>query len=164
VAERDPRYPEIRQLWAGRPTPVPVVDLDGRPVPARTRAVLKEVGLPRTGPVDIDFVDRDDLLTPASVDGTDYLAVAYEHGATLAVHPESEQLWSVDPSGVLPTRFVNTDLAWFLLFLGLLEAGGEDEAGFAAVEHRLAAEDPRALDDPENWWSLLIAQQQEGFQ
>jgi len=112
------------------------------------------------------------LLTfhqPRLVDGA--MVVGNDDGAQLVL--VSDAVFSVDPKGRLPRRFVNSSIA---AFASCIEAHREycdavtnasSEAEELRVGELLAAAlakiDSAALADPENWWSLVVEQVRDGL-
>ena len=85
----------------------------------------------------------------------------------------SEAVFSVDPDGRLPRRFVNSSRAAFASSIeahraycsaitDALSLAEEDHAveSFAAA---LVDIDPAALAEPENWWSVVVEQLRDGL-
>lgn len=80
----------------------------------------------------------------------------------------SEVLYSIDPEGVIPRRFVNSSLAAFAecieahrnLYADRTTISSADEADEAAIVEAFAAAlaeiDSKAIADPDNWWSLVV--------
>ena len=85
----------------------------------------------------------------------------------------SDAVFSVDPKGRLPRRFVNSSIA---AFASCIEAHREycdavPDASSEAEELRvaellavaLAKIDSAALADPEHWWSVVVEQVRDGL-
>jgi hypothetical protein len=102
----------------------------------------------------------DHAIVVGSDDGTRFVLV-------------SDAVFSVDPNGRLPRRFVNSSIA---AFASCIEAHREycdavtdacSEAEELRVAERLAVVlakiDSAALADPENWWSVVVEQVRDGL-
>lgn len=162
---------EVRRLWVGRLQPIQP-RLLRKELPEPTRTFLAEVGLPTQAPF-VAFYHDERLGDPVSTpDGTFY-AVAAESLVVLALRAGTSELWAVQPEGLVPQRFVNSDLASFLVFLGYLDArlaalrDAEDEQAARVMvdelRHEFLACDQQALVEPESWWNLVLAQAVDGY-
>ena len=103
----------------------------------------------------------------------EYLVIGDDEGTDLCVRQSDGAVLAVDPEGHLPTRFINADVRKLALCIAsyeryrlALEGLGSEEGELAAVtalEREIAAIDPAALEDPENWWSAILEQAEDGF-
>jgi hypothetical protein len=165
-------WQEIREAWSDRIRPVPG-EVIGSHASAATRAFLTSVGLPATGPWDLAFHRDHRLAAPLSrPDGT-YLVVGSQDGAALiAVESGSDQLWDLDPGRPAYRRFINSNLALFLLFLGNYSAllpelermhQERGEAVVAELRERIRARDPAAVDGTATWWGENLYETARGY-
>ncbi|MGA2257829.1 MAG: SUKH-4 family immunity protein, partial [Thermoguttaceae bacterium] len=103
----------------------------------------------------------------------DWLVVGDDYGTELRVDGAGS-VYSVDPRGKLPTRFVNSSLSALAEFIdahrALLsdtrDAEPDEAAQVAAVEsfhRRLALVDAVAFSDNENWWAVIVEQMRDGL-
>ena len=91
----------------------------------------------------------------------------------LQVDAISGTVRAFDPGGKLPTRFVNStakQLGAFIVAYGRYCAdarAARDEADTDTIveglRRTLVALDPAATADPENWWSLVLEQVNDGL-
>ncbi|MEU3709944.1 SUKH-4 family immunity protein [Streptomyces catenulae] len=81
------------------------------------------------------------------------------------------QIWAVTPENGAGRR-VNASVAAFVRSLALLDTTREEMTGLdpvmaggavADLQEQLVAIDPTALDDPRNWWSVIIEQMWHGL-
>lgn len=81
------------------------------------------------------------------------------------------QVWAIPPRDAMGLR-VNASVSAFVQSLAALvvtrqRMGGLDPfaagAAVAALQHQLATIDPTALDDPGNWWSVIVEQMWHGL-
>jgi hypothetical protein len=118
-----PTGAEIQRLWGGQLRPVdPAAVYPG--LSTRTREFLTTVGLPVFEP-DIGIASvHDQTDRPFSHNGRQYVVVAQEIGMHLvyAIDVESDEVWLIsDPPSRGLAQFANTDVALFVLFLGVFE-------------------------------------------
>lgn len=164
-------WQEIRQLWGDKLVSIPS-DLMVLDISDFTRSFLMDVGLPTEGPGDIIFYHDERLFDLLSIGATDYLAVGHDYGTSFGIKRGTDELWAVDPRGELRSRFVNSRLSDFALFLAIYDSQGpdrqqasdeEDEVIVQEMRLQLISRDPRALDDVDNWWSLVLEQMSHGL-
>ena len=160
---------ELRRLW-DELVPAPHELVERSEVSPATAALLSQVGLPRQDPLEVEYFHDDRLLRRTVVEGRTYHPVADDAGVLLAVRAGDDELWAVDPGGIITSRFVNSALDGFLVFRGLLaarlDAFTEEHTAAEAVtalRAEFAARDARAVEEPDSWWRLVLEQAQEGY-
>ena len=156
---------KLRQTWgAGALSPKVPGTLADLAMSNDTRALLLEVGTPTECPL---FVSFSRTLDRRSLDGLTYIILGDDGGTQLCIIEGKDEVWSVDPSKRLPSRFINSSLRCFLTCLALyrddersLESATDEEAATLVSEFRLqiSAIDSAALSHPENWWSVILEQ------
>lgn len=174
-SEADPgeEWREVRQLCTGKLVPIPPELVRGD-CPDSIRSSLIDIGLPKEGPPasGVTFYHDRRLLDTPSAGRADYLTIGYDYGTILSLKLKTGEIWAVDPNGRTPPRFVNSRLSDFILFLAVYDSYGherqrasdeEDESIVQEIRRRFTARDPRALDDQENWWSLILEQMSYGL-
>jgi len=155
----------VKQWWGDRLVPVPESALAGGRLSIHTHSFLAKLGVPRDAPLLVTFYTGEELLQPLTVAGETYCVVGDDYGTKIGLRRRGD-VWSVDPEGQLPCRFINTSIAHFVLFLGLFEAheaqfeSGNREPRAIAGELRAQFDenDVFALANEENWWSLVLEQ------
>jgi hypothetical protein len=161
----------VEQWWGDRLVPVPEGALAGRGLSIRTLSFLAKLGLPRDAPLLVTFYTGDEFLRPLTVAGETYCVVGDDYGTKIGLG-RREDVWSVDPKGELPCRFINTSIAHFVLFLGLYEAqiknvGAPENREPLAIAGGLRAQfdenDLVTLSNEDNWWSLILEQIGQGL-
>jgi hypothetical protein len=154
----------VKQWWGDRLVPVPESVLAGRKLSIRTHSLLAKLGLPRDAPLLVTFYTGDEFLRPLTVAGETYWVVGDDYGTKIGLRRMGD-VWSVDPEGQLPCRFINTSIAHFVLFLGLYEAqfknvretgNGEPVAIAGELRAQFDENDLSALANEENWWSVVL--------
>lgn len=158
---------KVKQWWGDRLVPVPERALAGRGLPMRTRSFLARLGLPPYGPLLVKFHTGRDLLRPLTVAGKTYWVVGDDYASNIILKRKGD-VWSVDPNGQLPSRFINASIAHFLLFLRLYvnvrqTANGDLVDTANELQAQFDANDPSALEKQENWWTVIIVQTSLGF-
>jgi hypothetical protein len=126
-----------------------------------------EAGLPAEyEPLLLKFFDGPLIPGGWRVIGSDY-------GCDLQVHLESGSVRAFDPQGEIPTRFVNSSLERFAHCIRAYQQYSADVV--VATDESAAKEvvarfrqtvtelDPAATSDPENWWSLILEQNEDGL-
>jgi len=98
------------------------------------------------------------------------VAIGSDFGTTLYCDPADGRVLSVDDSGRLPTRFVNSSIAQLAACLSVYErarealaAGSPGGDDVEVLRSRLTRADAVALADPEHWWSLIVEQVEAGL-
>lgn len=162
----------IYQAFGDNLRPVPEKALAQRDLSPATRSFLTSVGLPRKCPLQVTLYDDDRLLRPFTSAGITYYALGNDYGTTIGIRAKTDETWSFDEEGELPLRFINSRIQQFVAFLALyklkqpdLQKAGDEEATEIVNELRsqFAALDGRAVEDAENWWSVILEQTQDGF-
>lgn len=101
----------------------------------------------------------------------DYTVIGNDYGTDLCIDSKGEII-SLDPDHKLPTRFINQDLSSFLKFLNLFtvyytkigKAGEEEQLQILEeMKEEFNRIDSRALDNEENWWSVILEQIEMGL-
>jgi hypothetical protein len=162
----------IREVWGDRLQPIAAPVL-GPYVAGGTREFLTSVGLPAAGPWGITFCRDERLSAPLSRVGKDYLTIANDRdGVLYVVECGSERVWDLYPGRPGPTHFVNSDVALFVLFLGVFCAlrpevrklRQEQVAGILGdLRQQIEAADPAAVGDSGTWWSVVLYETQMGY-
>jgi hypothetical protein len=108
---------------------------------------------------------------PKQMDG--WCVLGTDGACELRVDRGSGGLTAFDPEGKLPARFVNScvsQLGAFIAVYGRYVAETppvDDEAArfesVARLRGTFAELDPAALLDPENWWSVVLEQIEDGL-
>lgn len=97
--------------------------------------------------------------------------IGHDYGTDICIDSNGEII-SSDPEQELPTRFINKDLKTFLEFLNIfseyyIQCGETDEEEQMQLLENIKEEfnrvDSRALDNEENWWSVILEQIEMGL-
>ena len=79
------------------------------------------------------------------------------------------RIYSRDPQGEMPTRFVNSSIAQLQSCIhahrAYAESVRDDDDGAAAATFADAVRsiDAKCLADPENWWAVVVEQTRDGL-
>ncbi|WP_197087846.1 SUKH-4 family immunity protein [Micromonospora sp. HK10] len=161
-------HADLLALWSE--THVRLLDreaVDGLGLPDDAVRVLVDVGLPvHVGHYGFEPVPPR-LFTPASGTGT-WCQIGRDEGGDFSLDLATEALWSCVDTPELPTRFVNTTVSAFVELLCSAVRGRRDHAGdvsanYDALHTAVSKVDPRALDDDENYWSVILEQMEIGL-
>lgn len=106
-------------------------------------------------------------ITPSS----GYTVIGNDYGTNICINSKGEVI-SLDPEQELPTRFINRDLETFLKFINIFtayhmkvrEADEEEQIQILdEMKEEFDKVDSRALDDEDNWWSVIVEQMEIGL-
>ena len=103
----------------------------------------------------------------------DRVPIGDDYGTTLCCDLGSGHVLSVDADGKLPTRFVNSGIEELGQFIDEYEEvrqrlhgtpGEAEQLQLASgLRSRLLEIDPRALAEPDHWWSVICEQLEAGL-
>ena len=100
-----------------------------------------------------------------------FTVIGHDYGTDICMDSKGEII-SSDPEQELPTRFINKDLKAFLEFLDIFaeyhmrvsEADEEEQIQILEeIKEEFNRVDCRALDNEENWWSVILEQIELGL-
>lgn len=164
-------YEDLVRVWgAGNVIRIPAKDLDRVELPAEAARFLAEVGLPLRTDWLFELKELE-MLTHPRRPGR-YCRFGSDLANELCASADTGQVVSVSLDAEHLDRFVNTSVPLFAEFLMLVTAErirfpglADDEIDqvVAALEYRLQELDPPALHSPDNWWSVIIEQLQDGL-
>lgn len=139
-------------------------------LPKGAHEVLTEVGLPKN--VEPLFESKSPSLIGSLGRTGRYCKVGSDYGTAICIETRTGEVVSISRGDEYPDRFVNSDIASFVEFMVLVtrertsfpDLGGvEIEDAIRRLRVTLQSIDRRALDDPENWWSVIMEQMQDGL-
>ena len=152
---------EIIEVWDGQVRPIPSEAI-ATAVSSETRRLLTEVGLPTVRLLGSSFVFDDRLSNTKSQDGHDYLVLTDEpYLRSFALDTRTDEVVEFDQRDAAHTRFVNTDLATLIFFLGRLwravnsDTNAEALAALDEIRSALSTFDPAAMEEGAPWWLRL---------
>ena len=100
----------------------------------------------------------------------EHLVIGDDYGTELRARLIDGAVYSTDPEGTLPTRFVNSGIEQLARFIEVYRSyagrakSDAEVAPFAQrMRNELAAIDPTAFGDPENWWAVVLEQVEDGL-
>ena len=132
------------------------------------KRILCDVGLPEEPIYFIHFnIDQTDSISL----NEKYIIIGNDLGTDICIDLK-EEIVSVDPQNVYPTRFINTDLECFIKFIfiylsyeeKIIEAQDEEINNIMAeIREKFDLVDKRALHNKDNWWSVILEQIELGL-
>ncbi len=147
----------MRKHWGERLRPVPTAKLQDFALPGGVVDFLIGIGLPvGTDKSLFPIFNRPSQPEIWVRNGIRYIVIAEERGERLCIREASGTLYTIDSRDELPTRFVNTDVPCMVKCLWVWETG--NDLSSYELAQRLESIDSRVLDDPENFWSLVVEQ------
>jgi hypothetical protein len=103
----------------------------------------------------------------------DLLVIGDDYGTELCLNLTDGCIYSIDPEKKLATRFVNSNVECLGKFLTLYEEREKElretlnEKDQDQIVRRLREQfvviDAPALAEPENWWSVILEQKEQGL-
>ena len=143
-------------------------------VPEETKSFLTCFGFPPNleETLLLHFYQNDDALAISIHNHDRFLIIGDDDGTKLGIKENTGEVLSIDPEGKLPTRFVNSSILTLLAFLGMyvreqpgLAQADDEEASqiVARMRDAFSTFDAQALDNPENWWSVVLEQVEQGL-
>ena len=133
-----------------------------------TKKILCDIGLPKE-PLGFIKFNIDELKTLKHED--DFVIIGTDLGTNICIN-KNDEIISVDFENEYPTRLINKNLESFLHFIVIFLLH-EDEINSAADDNisqiiqKIKAEfeqiDELALNNQENWWSIILKQIETGM-
>ena len=137
-------------------------------LPEKEKKMLCEDGLPEVPLYFLHFNTQSDSLI---IVNDDCISIGSDNGTEICIDPNNE-IVSVDVYGVYQKRFVNSSLenlfecvAIYLIYTDRLKSAEDDEISIliGEIRQKFSCVDQRALDDEENWWSVILEQVEDGL-
>lgn len=168
---------DFSRAWGDGLSPVASSSLQVGCLSNTTKQFLEEVGLPQEAKPNLTFYSSPDVMAPlpSVLDEVDlppdfqrYLLLADDGGTFLCIDAKNnEHIVSVDAYQELPTRFVNSAVPEFaeclLAYRALPVPEQTKTVDKQTLKHRLDQLkeqfdkiDVAALNDPDNWWAVVI--------
>jgi hypothetical protein len=157
---------QIINFFGSSLSPVPESSLHAVELSEETKDFLLSVGLPPGGSLLLTFYSNGDRITTSIEREAHFLIIGDDSMAKLGLKEQTGEVFALGWGRVLPTRFMNSSILKMLVFLMIymtkqLEWAEvtSDEGAWAIIEQMrttLLDIDGRALDDPDNWWSVIL--------
>lgn len=133
-----------------------------------SKKILCDIGLPNKP---LNFLEFN-IETVENIQlGSEYIVIGNDYGTSICINKQN-QIVSIDPEDEYPTRFVNKDLKSLLQFIKvyllyeskLLDVN-DDEVNkiIEEIKKEFGEIDAEALNNEENWWSLILEQVELGL-
>ena len=155
-------------------TPASSSSIDQFALPENIKTFLKSKGLP----LELEnnlllhfYADAEELTTYTNEKGH-FLIIGDDYGTKLGLKESTGEVLSFDPDATLLIRFVNSSILTLLACLAIysekqpvLAQAGDDEAAKIVAEMRdeFRALDAKVVNNPENWWSVILEQVEQGM-
>jgi hypothetical protein len=104
------------------------------------------------------------------IDHDGFITIGDDYGTELRVRMSDGAVYSIDPEGKLPTRFVNSSIKQlgecvdaFQLYLQAATIGDDTSELAQTLRSAVARIDEPALNNPQNWWSCIAEQVDDGL-
>ena len=133
-----------------------------------TKKILCDIGLPKE-PLGFIKFNIDELKTLKHED--DFVIIGTDLGTNICIS-KNDEIISVDFENEYPTRLINKNLESFLHFIVIFllhedEINSADDDTISQIIQRIKAEfeqiDELALNNQENWWSIILEQIETGM-
>ena len=133
-----------------------------------TKKILCDIGLPKE-PLGFIKFNIDELKTLKHED--DFVIIGTDLGTNICIN-KNDEIISVDFENEYPTRLINKNLESFLHFIVIFllhedEINSADDDTISQIIQKIKAEfeqiDELALNNQENWWSIILKQIETGM-
>jgi len=133
-----------------------------------TKKILCDIGLPKE-PLGFIKFNIDELKTLKHED--DFVIIGTDLGTNICIN-KNDEIISVDFENEYPTRLINKNLESFLHFIVIFllhedEINSADDDTISQIIQKIKAEfeqiDELALNNQENWWSIILEQIETGM-
>ena len=133
-----------------------------------TKKILCDVGLPKE-PLGFIKFNIDELKTLKHED--DFVIIGTDLGTNICIN-KNDEIISVDFENEYPTRLINKNLESFLHFIVIFllhedKINSADDDTISQIIQKIKAEfeqiDELALNNQENWWSIILEQIETGM-
>jgi hypothetical protein len=93
----------------------------------------------------------------------EHVVIGDDYGTDLCVRLSDGAVYSIDPQGELPTRFMNSGIQQLARLIEVSESFSDSPVTDTEILSRqmreaLAQIDPKAFAHPENWWAVVLEQ------
>jgi hypothetical protein len=99
-----------------------------------------------------------------------YIVIGDDYGTELRIRLSDGAVLSIDTENTLPTRFVNSSVERFAESIDVhrsydWRAADDTEVARLArkLREQLAGLDSAAINEPENWWAIVLEQVENGL-
>ncbi len=133
-----------------------------------TKKILCDIGLPKE-PLSFIKFNIEELKTLKHED--DFVIIGTDLGTNICIN-KNDEIISVDFENEYPTRLINKNLESFLHFIVIFllhedEINSADDDTISQIIQKIKAEfeqiDELALNNQENWWSIILEQIETGM-
>ncbi len=120
----------------------------------------------------IDFVSDADQLKIQNIGGNDFVIIGYDSGIAIAINCKTDGVYCVDLEGEYMTTFVNSNLKKLTVCLLLYKEYSpqiteSNDVSIVGILNELKGKfeiiDEKVFDNPNNWWSVIFEQVEQGL-
>jgi len=162
----------ITKYWNERLKRLSSGDIRNMPVSDFTKRFLVDIGLPDLKELSIDLYTNADLYKTLRHNGVRYCIIGENIDPKICIKENADEMFLIDTNSTISVRFINSNIEFFLGFTAiyLTETSGKE---FATHEEAMnivkrlqeifSELDYEALEDPNNWWSVILEQVEYGM-
>lgn len=160
--------PTFNPFWKDLLSKVPAEALAGQDLDSTTFSFLTDVGLPKDnscldGALEVNFYIQTGKITRKRYGDTDYYVIGDDLGSSFCLASDGK-LFSIDLKGSTKDEvfFVNSSIWQFLECINLfctsqrMQDSVEYDRNVALKIDAFKKTDPECLNNPVNWWSVII--------
>lgn len=163
----------VMEFWNDTLIQFNMKQLSNNSLSKKTEDFLNLVGLPVKcdflNDLSLNFYDGFERIT---INDSDYIVIGDDYGTKLCIEGESDKIVSVNIEENMNIRFINSNLEFFLEFLQIFftkkpELIGVDDLKAVEIVNSIKDSfnkiDPVALNNEDNWWTLILEQIEQGL-
>ncbi|TCS93245.1 SUKH-4 family immunity protein [Hazenella coriacea] len=167
----DKTLKEITGFWGESLEKIHHKTIDKFPLSEETKLFLTSIGLPVQDDFFISFYGNDQILELA-YESKQIVSIGDDFGTKICIEPDSDQIISIDEQAEYPTRFVNSSITNLLQFMmiykkklpALKDATDEEACKIVdQINKEYKRIDSKAIENEENWWSIILEQTELGL-
>jgi len=163
---------EIIALWEGLLQKFPHDSLNQySSLNETTKQWFTSIGVPLQNEVLINFYGLDIVQEQLLLDES-FFIIGDDFGTKIAISNNENEIYSIDITGELPKRFINSGIKELMKFLGVyikhlpqLQEVDDDEVEvlLSTLKKAFLDVDPKAMEDEDSWWRVILEQHEIGL-
>lgn len=167
----DEMVKDIVDFWGESLKIINISENEKNKLSKETELFFKKVGTPIDNKFLINF---NDSITEYRHEGKEnnYVMIGNDFGTSICINIKTDEIFSIDDDNELPVRFINSNIKCLLGCLmvyikyqpQLIEADDEEVFNIVKeIRESFIKFDLRALENDENWWSVILEQIEYGL-